>query len=187
MKYVWTLAICCFYGFLLSESHAQELFEVSNEESKMTILGTSTLHDWEADVTEIEGNATILFQKDQVFVEELQIQMPVTSIKSDKKGMDRDMHEALKASRFPEITFELINASNDDNAIDYSGELTVGGVTQSISGVVTTIHENNGILSFSGEVGFRMTDFDIEPPTALFGALKTGDELTIRFTLVMKP
>jgi hypothetical protein len=30
-----------------------------------------------------------------------------------------------------------------------------------------------------------MTDYGIKPPTALFGRLKTGDEVTVKFELVV--
>jgi len=31
-----------------------------------------------------------------------------------------------------------------------------------------------------------MTEFGIEPPTAIFGTLKTGDEISIDFNVVFK-
>jgi len=32
-----------------------------------------------------------------------------------------------------------------------------------------------------------MSDFSVKPPTAMFGALTTGDEVTLKYTVVVKP
>jgi hypothetical protein len=36
------------------------------------------------------------------------------------------------------------------------------------------------------ELPLRMTDFGIQPPTALFGMVKAKDELLVRFDLTLK-
>jgi hypothetical protein len=40
-------------------------------------------------------------------------------------------------------------------------------------------------IQIKGSKKVKMTDFNISPPTAMLGTLKTGDEVTISFTLVM--
>jgi hypothetical protein len=40
---------------------------------------------------------------------------------------------------------------------------------------------STGQLAFEGSQTIKMTDYGITPPTALFGTLKTGDEITITF------
>ncbi len=35
-----------------------------------------------------------------------------------------------------------------------------------------------------GSLDLKMTDFDVEPPTALFGLVKARNEITIRFHLI---
>jgi hypothetical protein len=33
----------------------------------------------------------------------------------------------------------------------------------------------------------KMTNFDVDPPSAMFGAIKAGDKITVSFDLYMKP
>ena len=41
------------------------------------------------------------------------------------------------------------------------------------------------MVSLEGEKTFNMTDYGIEPPTALFGTITTGDEVTIKFKSIL--
>jgi hypothetical protein len=38
-----------------------------------------------------------------------------------------------------------------------------------------------GVMEFEGTQAIKMTDYSVNPPTALFGALKTGNDITITF------
>ena len=39
------------------------------------------------------------------------------------------------------------------------------------------------IINIKGEKTLKMSDFDVKPPTALLGTLKTGNDITIKFNL----
>ena len=39
-----------------------------------------------------------------------------------------------------------------------------------------------GTIDFSGSQKIKMTDYGVTPPKALFGALVTGDDITISFS-----
>ena len=41
----------------------------------------------------------------------------------------------------------------------------------------------SNIIVFRGELTLKMSDYEISPPTALMGTIKTGDEVTIRFSI----
>lgn len=34
-------------------------------------------------------------------------------------------------------------------------------------------------------LGFKMSDFNIEPPTAMFETFRTGDEVTIKYDILL--
>ena len=42
-------------------------------------------------------------------------------------------------------------------------------------------------IKAAGVVPIKMTDYGIKPPTAIFGRLKTGDEVKVNFELNMGP
>jgi len=41
----------------------------------------------------------------------------------------------------------------------------------------------DGTVIAKGSVPIKMTDYGIKPPTALFGRLKTGDDVKVNFEL----
>jgi hypothetical protein len=50
---------------------------------------------------------------------------------------------------------------------------------------VTTDRVDGGALRARGAVAMRMTDFGIKPPTGLFGLIRSRNEITVRFDLVV--
>lgn len=155
--------------------------------SSMIISGTSNLHDWETVATVIEGSAVFNFEADgAVMIENASLRIPVNSIKSDKgKRMDNLTYEAMNEEAHPQIKFKLnearLNNNADGNVADIDGLLTVNGQTKPVH--FTAIANGNGWLSWKGMVPMKMTDFGIDPPTALLGALKTGDDIEIHFEI----
>jgi hypothetical protein len=43
------------------------------------------------------------------------------------------------------------------------------------------VQVTNNNVTFTGKKTIKMTEFEVEPPTALLGTIKTGDEVTISF------
>jgi len=155
--------------------------------STMTITGTSNLHDWETVVTTIKGYAVFNLESDgAVLIESANLTFPVNSIQSEKgKKMDNLTYEALNAETYPEIKFKLtqarINETADGRKADVDGMLTINGQTKSVHFVADAA--NNTGLAWKGVVPLKMTTYGIDPPTALLGALKTGDDIEIHFEL----
>lgn len=159
---------------------------------KMSIAGTSSLHKWESSV----GIATV---KSDIVINEagleainnLYLEVDGKSIKSTKGSvMDKKTWEALKTDQHPKITYQLskiesITPAGGDYDIKALGNLTIAGVKQAISMTVKGKILSNGSLSIKGSKALKMTDFKIDPPTALMGTLKTGNDITISFDIVL--
>ena len=177
----------CFTGCLVIFSLAlqAQTYTVSDA-STMTILGTSNMHDWATEVTEIDGTAKFETQDDgTIEILTAQLSIPVLSIKSEKgKKMDKLTYQALETDTYDKITFDLTSAdvTTEDDRLTASiiGNLSVHGSTQAVSFEAISTEDK----TWSGTVPLKMTDFGIKPPTALLGALKTGDDIQIEFNLV---
>ena len=82
------LAIVLFFS--ASIALAQQSF-IIDPASSMTVSGTSSLHDWTSDVTKLNGSAQIAVQGNQIeSIDRLSLNIPVTSIKSGKSGMEKN-------------------------------------------------------------------------------------------------
>lgn len=164
---------------------AQEEYRLINSTVKME--GTSTLHDWTADVTKSTGNGQLTFAHNALTgIKSLNINMATNSIKSSKGStMDDNMFKSLKAKTYPNMTYSLtkVNSIAERGGVSYletEGKLTIAGTAKTIALTVTG-KQNGNEITFKGSKKLKMTDFKVEPPVMFFGTLKTADDVTITF------
>lgn len=171
--------------------HAQEYIVKT---SKSTIQGTSTLHDWESEITLITCKSTFVVENNTLkSIKSAEVTIPVTGIKSAHgKMMDNKTYDAFLYEKNPNITFLLISAqitqvSPGKANVDASGYLEMAGVSKSIklNGVATMLANGEVQLTLSKKI--TMTDFKMSQPTAVMGTITVGAEVTVNFDLVMIP
>ena len=154
--------------------YAQKSLKLDLESSKVTVLGTSTLHDWEMDAEQVSGN--LILDGDQI--QSLNFNCNVEGIKSGKSKMDKLAYEALNFKDSPSITFDLTSVEGDV----LNGNLEIAGKTVPVSIKLEKSIEN-GTVKLTGSYDLLMTTFGMTPPTAVFGTIKTGDDITVKFDL----
>lgn len=184
---------------------AQDLvrYKADPGNSKVSISGTSTLHDWTVESQLIGGFVELPadFPLDAKspspapgkVASRTEVIIPVRSLKSGKKGMDDVMHEAMKYQQHPRIEYKLLELALKEGApatgvfvFDATGTLTLAGVTRTNKMDVTLTRVDEGKLRFTGGADLKMTDFGIQPPSpkVALGLISTGDEVRIEFDWV---
>ena len=171
-----------------SISHSQTAY-VTAGTPEITIGGTSNVHDWEETVETLNGTGTISWNTDGSFnLSSLLIKVDCKAIKSSHGSiMNNKTYDALKADKFPTIIYKLttplvsIKPSASGITVTTAGQITIAGVTKSISMEVRVVGDSGGQLLFEGTKTLKMTDFGISPPTAFMGAMKVGDNVTVKF------
>ncbi len=170
-------------------TEAQE-FNLNNQESSLTVAGTSSLHDWH--VTAENKSGKITFKNlEACLIESCNLVVVAESLKSGKSSMDKNTYKALNTDDYKNITFQLVEVkevvSKGDGkfSVKSIGDLTITGIKNRIS-LDFTVGTRGGKINLVGEKKIKMTDFEIDPPTALFGTITTGDDLTIKFTTIFK-
>ena len=165
---------------------AQSTFQLS-ENSKMVIKGTSSLHDWKSDVVTVRGEGIVALESQKARFQDFNLSIPVTSIKSGKSAMDKNTYEALNEEQHPNIEFSLDDVQNiSGDKIRASGRLSIAGQTRPVTLTAKYDLQNSELISLQGSYTMKMTDFGVEPPTAVFGTIKTGDEITIDYNLQLE-
>lgn len=150
-----------------------------SDQSEVRILGTSSLHDWHSIV---EGfYFTAVFANDSIL--DITGSINPKSIKSGKGIMDSKTYEALQADKFPKILFNAKKLTLASGQYTGQGQLTIVGKTINIPVALTKSATESPIVN--GAVTFNMSAFGIDPPTAMFGTLTTGDEVTIEYNIKM--
>ena len=165
-----------------------QAYSLNSANSKFIIKGTSSLHDWEMISENCSGSIRMDPNAETLMISDIQVKLQVKSLKSGKKLMDSKTYDALKEDKFPTITYkyEKIGALKETAPNTYSvtlnGTLTIAGKSKNVP-IDVIIKQTNNSINIKGEKPLKMTDFGVEPPTALLGTIKTGDDITIDFNL----
>ena len=181
------LALIALFWVPLTESPKTEYKLAEN--SKISVSGTSTLHDWVMDSKRVKGEASIEVSDNQIMdIRSIKVVVPVESLKSGKSGMDNNAYDALKSKKYPNIVFTLtgfdkISQSNGSSKVEVTGNLTIAGKTRQEKILVAYQTDAKGNLKCKGAKQIRMTDYGVTPPEVMFGTVKTGNEITIGFDL----
>ena len=187
MKLHKIILLLFFFLSTVSGINAQDNYSLSNHQ--ITINGTSNIHNWHEKVEKVSGKGVVKQGADKgISIQTLNIIVEVNSIKgSGGSGMDKKAYQAMKADKFPEITFAITdpiaNIPYGVKAFSTTakGQLTIAGKTKLIiMPIKITISEDKKIL-VSGTQQLKMTEYGVDPPTAIMGMLKTGDAVTITF------
>ena len=167
-------------------------------DSKLWIDGTSNLHSWSCQATTmdaaIEFDATAATQiavAPPKALKKVEVKVPVKSLKCNHGGMDGNVYKALKADQSSEITYIMANfeaapgEAKDAFTLHVVGTLTIAGKENPLNMDVAATRMPDGSVKATGVVPILMTDYGIQPPTAIFGRLKTGDEVKVNFELTI--
>ena len=165
--------------------------------TRISIAGTSNVHEYMASTT------TARLQRLQLAagvaptlpalvapgaIEAFEIAIPAATLSSEKDGLDKNMHKALKVTEHKDITFRLgrLEASAQAAPGTYraTGVLRIAGVERTATFNIT-VEQKATELVVRGEVPLLMTDFGIAPPKAMLGMLKTDPKVIVTFETVL--
>lgn len=183
LKHLMTWAIILTTAFV----HAQSFTVV---ESEMNVNGTSSLHDWTSSVTQVQATGNISIENGDIKdISGVKVTIPVVSIKSTKGSvMDNKTWDAFDYEKNPNIKFKMTDLLRiDEESYGYTmavkGDLTMAGKTRSITLQLECSKVGTHVYEFSGLHSMKMTNYDMTPPTALFGTIKVGDDISVDFKI----
>lgn len=173
-------------------------------ESTISFRGNSTLHHYGATTNAItlvlpvtidSTLGTAVTQENlkkfvlSKAVGRMEVSFAVETLKSGDGGLDDNMYKNLKKDESPVIKFKLtgydvINATTSPMQVRLKGTLKVANVEKAVAiGAQVAVVGQNVVVT--GKKDMLMTDFGIEPPQMFFGAVKTDNEITVHFRMVL--
>ncbi|HEX6224318.1 MAG TPA: YceI family protein [Chryseolinea sp.] len=183
MKKSFVLFILVF--FIATIAQGQKPYSVKSY--KMTIDGTSSMHDWTSDVTKLTWTGQVVTEGTTVKeIKSVVVNIPVAGIKSTKgKTMDNKTYDAFKSDKNPMIVYKLNSVTASGNNLKANGSLTMAGITKPVGLTASAKVLPNGDVQISGNQKLNMTDFSMSPPTALMGSIKVGAEVIIKYEMTL--
>ncbi len=187
MKMKTYISLALAMSLMAMQSTAQQNYRQTGS-PVFNIAGTSTMHDWTMVSSTATYNATLEVNAEGVLTKlnGVTVTLPAESLKSKEKAMDKNAYKSLNTDKYKEIIFHLTSSKINKNIITCSGNLTISGTTKPVD-VDVTYEARNGSFNFKGSKKIKMTDFKVEPPSFMFGTIKTGDEITITFDATLAP
>lgn len=192
IKKITTLVLIIMVG-LSQITYAQTIYTIEhNQGVAIKLKGTSTMHDWEMEAYNTSGKAQFVFKpgsdKELSELKSLSFKLEVKDLKSDSEGLNDNAYEALNADKYQEISYTLASATVTPDKAGYllksKGALTIAGVTKDILMDVFLVVNADHTISCNGSYKLNMTDYKVDPPSFMWGAMKTGDALTLDFNIV---
>ena len=174
-------------AFVLISLNSQGQGRYVQSSSRMTISGTSTLHEWtmKSESSTCDAVFQINSQGDPLQLISMVVSVPSESLKSGKSGMDKNAYSALKTDENKQITFQLTSGKIEGKAIRCVGSLTIAGTTKQIDLDATYTILSDGSIQCKGSKNLAMKDFNVEPPSFMFGTVTTGNEISVSFDVVL--
>ncbi len=123
--------------------------------------------------------------------EDNHVRIPVNDFKASNERMLHDFYDMVKAGEYPYIDIaieprELADFDEQSGLTNFRTRVTIAGKSKKylVPSEVTGCKQNGYILK--GNMQVKLTDFDIEPPTKVFGAIKVNDNVFIKFAFRMQ-
>ncbi|WP_285656063.1 YceI family protein [Allomuricauda sp. NBRC 101325] len=172
---------------------SSQTFKLSGNEGEVMVTGTSTLHDWEEIAEQRSGSMALDVAGELPKVTSLKFVVEAESLKSGKGGMDKNTYNALNTDKHKQIVYQMtsiksitpVTSPENTYKVVATGNLTIAGHTNKID-LPFNLTVNGNKVSLEGKYGMKLTAFGIEPPKALMGTIKTGDDIEIHYTTIWK-
>lgn len=184
MKTIKPILLAVLISLLSLQVNAQKRYTLAR--SIFEVNGTSTVHDWTMRSTEGSGVATLIINDSKlVDITNLSISLEAESLKSSKTSMDEVAYNALDTKTHKNIKYILKSATKVNEAIwVLTGTYTISGVSKEYKTQVRVM-ASNGNFTLQGSNQITFSDFEMSPPTAALGVVKTGKNLTIVFNITL--
>jgi polyisoprenoid-binding protein YceI len=179
-----------------TQLHAQDTYKLNgSKENMVKVSGKSNVHDWAmtAENPVSEANFGSLTGADNVpkNLTSLSFSVNAKSLKSEHSSMDTRTYKVIKADAYPKITFKsssavITPASKGKFTVKVTGSLSIAGVAKTVTLQANGVVNADQSITCNGIQKLKLTDYSIQPPSFMLGAMKVGDELSIAYNLNFK-
>lgn len=156
--------------------------------SVVTINGeTNVNHDFKINATKVNGKMTIEDNRPKT----LTVEIPVSSLISGEKLMDKKTHEAFNESKNPNILFNMtelnsVEVDGENVVVTVTGNLSFSGATKKVTLKANGKSAGSGVYTFEGALPIKMSDYGMKAPTAMLGTMKTKDQVMVNYKVTFE-
>jgi polyisoprenoid-binding protein YceI len=190
------LTIALLASASIAESQTTRL--VVGGDSKLWIEGASNVNSWICRATTIDATIDV----DSAFansselpghLRSVTVKVPVAALSCGRAQMERSLRSALKVEESPSNAFVLATLhivgtdERDGKTLRAAGTLTLAGRENAVRLDIDAARDSAGGFEARGAIPIVMSDYGVEPPTALFGVVRCADRVVVKFALTVGP
>lgn len=178
-----------------SRVNPDSIVDLVVESGSVKVSGTSNVHDWTCEAKRFGAELQVRTQGaggPPAGVTRADVTIPVDALDCGDTKMNGNLRKALKADAHPTISFAMTGhemaadpSSPGSFQVLAEGTLTIAGSAQPIELTVDGVVEGDR-LRIRGSSSMAMSDFNVKPPSAMLGLIKTGDPVTVEFDLTTR-
>jgi polyisoprenoid-binding protein YceI len=173
---------------------AKELLTLQAE-SRLWVDGTSSIKSFSCKAGEVNAvvdaapNGVAQIALGEKGVRAVRVAVPAAKMECGNGTMNEHMLKALKAGEHKTIEFKMasydVSRGAEGIAGTLKGTLTLGGVEKQIA-IPATGKSEGDALRVTGSYPLNMKEYELKPPTLMFGRIKVGETVTVKFDLLLK-
>lgn len=169
------------FSFITNETVKEVEVELTSE-SFLYIKGTSNINTF----TCVYDAATLARKVPVQFIEKgntlhfknVALHLENKGFNCGNKGINNDFHDLLQTKKYPDIHFELLQITKNQEAVDASVAITIANIKKHYTFPVQT---SDGGSSIEGVLCLNITDFDLTPPKKMMGMIVVREDIEIVF------
>lgn len=192
-KTLWFLLLLLPFCSFAQSTQTDEWYEIAN--SEINILGTSNVSDYQCVLYDLDNNSDLKISSTTNDLL-ISLQNAVINLKSngfvcDNAPMTKDFLKTIKASEHSHIKIEFLSfqlnhpvtEKNIQNNVMATIAVSLAGVRKEYTLKLESLRFSMDSITVEGQKEIKMSDFEIKPPSALFGLVKADEEVTIDFRI----
>lgn len=196
--FIWLIFSGLKYPSSVNQGIAAQLEYSILDGSKIAVLGSTNINEFVCFSEEKYGKRKIDFSHDEhkttIHFSNAILKLPVASLDCGNVVMNSNLCRTLKSDDYPFIIVELKEVrSKDGGTINLTNltqliakvELTLAGVRKTKEIRFSGKQTAPGHFYFNGLHNLSLKEYNLETPAALFGLIKVGDDIGVRFNLTI--
>lgn len=111
------------------------------------------------------------------------MQLQNTGFNCGNRGINSDFHELLQTSKYPNINFELLSATQNKNNVEAQVAIEIAGIKRQY---IVPVKTKGELAPLEGVLCINITDFGLTPPKKMMGMIVVREDIEIVFGFDLK-
>lgn len=156
--------------------------------STLEILGSTNINKFRCLSTNYPGTDTLVESTNQEGLTILSgnIILKTSEFDCENNLITKDLKKTLKAEQYPEIKIKFHQLMVAEKRFYGMMEITIAGISKKYPINCSIQPTSSKKKSITGAKDFNLTDFRLDPPDKLFGAIRVANNVSVLFHLQLE-